>query len=286
MRVSKAMFILLAILISMVWVLNDVAHAQTANYKEQVRNGYIETRELGTGYLCGVVGGHVYYKDFKDSNDVQMKSATLAQWLEATVNGITVTVHGTGGYAQRTNTGLVLKPYTATGDNVETPIYDKSFTANKFAVCEARILSPLTGTSWFFGFNDDYTEGADDLPREYLQASSTSPSGENVGFLFEAWDTVDAGSKPVYCASTKATTAATIASSGELISAEAEAHMYRVELFDDESAKLYIDNRLVKSVAAAGLTDGTALYPYFGSLARGAGVAEVTVTYLAAWRKK
>jgi hypothetical protein len=266
-------------------LLSSVVQAGPANYVGQNRNGYLETREVSTGYLCDVTAGHVYYEDFNTIFSRVGTGSTASSIERALIEGITVTAVNSG-TARSSSAGLALTTGATAHDNVEVAVYDNSFTGAKYAVAEARIASQTTQTAWFFGFTDAITEGADDLPFEKVAGTASANADDAVGFLFETFNSTADGSQPVCYAYIKDAGTATVTATDELITAIGEAHMYRVELYADGAAKLYIDNALVKSAAAASTDYSQGYYPYFGAMSRSTAADPVTATYISAWRKK
>jgi len=182
-----------------------------------------------------------------------------------------------GGTATSVDGFMILLTGAADDDNVEVAT-DLVFQAQYGCVLEARLRSDdVLQQSYFVGFTDAITEGADLLPIDYSTGGALLTTASDAAGFFQCSD----NGADIMCGSVIANTDSTPQDTGT-DAVIAALHTYRVEIDTAGNAKYFFDGVYVGTDTLA-VTTTDPLCAYVGNITRHGSANTVDVDYIRAW---
>jgi hypothetical protein len=236
-----------------------------ANIKSRWRYGRLEFYDSVSGEVVDILAQNRLMDDFNgpaidNTND----------WNVTAVNAGTATADG--GF-------MILTTGIADDDNVEVAS-ELVFSGTGHAIAECKLRNDdVLKQSFFFGFTDAITEGADLIPLDFSNAGAYLSTASNAaGFVLDTDKT--ANGDTLFCCSVMANTDTTPVTTGyvPLISTLMR---LRVEVIDT-TAYYWVNNVFITSIASS-VTAATPLCVYLGTINREGAANTLDVDYIRAW---
>ena len=235
------------------------------NMKCRWRYGMQEFYDTTSGEVVGVNAQVVKFDDFNgpavdNTND----------WNVTAVNAGTVTsVDGFG----------ILTSGGADDDNVELAS-DLIFNGTSGAVAECKLRNDdVLKQSFFFGFTDAITEGADSLPIDFSNGGALQTDASNAaGFVLDTDKT--ANGDTLFCCSVMANTDTTPVTTGVV---PVISTLYRLRVaISGTTAYFWVNDVFITSIASS-ITAATPVCVYLGTINREVAANTLDVDYIRAW---
>ena len=229
------------------------------------RYGFQEFYDAASGEVVSV---NAQVQKFDDFNGPAVDNTN--DWNVTAVNGGTVTsVDGFG----------ILTSGGADDDNVELAS-DLIFNGTSGAVAECKLRNDdVLKQSFFFGFTDAITEGADLIPLDFSNGGAYLSTASNAaGFVLDTDKT--ANGDTLFCCSVMTNTDTTPVTTG-IVPVISTLYRLRVAI-SGTTAYFWVNDVFITSIASS-ITAATPLCVYLGTINREIAANTLDVDYIRAW---